>query len=76
TASIAAGPGGEATPVEAPPAPAPEPGQAPPPPPQDSPGGGFFSKIGDFLQSPTGRQLTNTVTREITRSLFGTRRRR
>ncbi|MEU9820830.1 helicase HerA-like domain-containing protein [Pseudonocardia alni] len=76
TASIAAGPGGEATPVESPPAPAPEPGQAPPPPPQDSPGGGFFSKVGDFLQSPTGRQLTNTVTREITRSLFGTRRRR
>ncbi|MEJ8281274.1 helicase HerA-like domain-containing protein [Pseudonocardia spirodelae] len=77
TASIAAGPGGEATPVGAP-APAPEPGQAPPPPPQpqDDSGGGFLSKVGAFLQSPTGRQITNTVTREITRSLFGTRRRR
>jgi len=69
TQRIAAGPGEAATPVGAPPADA-----APPPPPE--PSGGFLSKIGDFLSSPTGRQITNTVTREITRSLFGTRRRR
>ncbi|MEV1295254.1 helicase HerA-like domain-containing protein [Pseudonocardia sp. NPDC049635] len=71
TRRIAAGPGEAATPVGSPPPPA----EAPPPPaPEES--GGFLSKIGEFLSSPTGRQLTNTVTREITRSLFGTRRRR
>ncbi|WP_370588634.1 helicase HerA-like domain-containing protein [Pseudonocardia sp. C8] len=76
TGRIASGPGGEATPVGAPPAAAGTP-PAQPAPPQDGDGGsGWFSKVGDFLQSPTGRQITNTVTREITRSLFGTRRRR
>ncbi|MFP5022800.1 helicase HerA-like domain-containing protein [Pseudonocardia phyllosphaerae] len=54
----------------------PAPEQAPPPAPQQEDEGGFISKVGAFLQSPTGRQLTNTVTREVTRSLFGTRRRR
>ncbi|SFN78144.1 hypothetical protein SAMN05216207_102144 [Pseudonocardia ammonioxydans] len=87
TGRIASGPGGDAVPVGAP---APPPGDAPPPAgatpqaggtppppqPQDSSEKNWFSKIGDFLQSPTGRQITNTVTREITRSLFGTRRRR
>ena len=59
--------------------PPPAPADAPPPPPapaEEDEGGGIVGKLGDFLKSPTGRQIANTVTREITRSLFGTRRRR
>ncbi|MEQ3554103.1 helicase HerA-like domain-containing protein [Pseudonocardia nematodicida] len=70
----------EAAGVEAAPAPAPgTPAPAPPPaapPAREAAEGGLFAKFGDFLKSPTGKQITNTVTREITRSLFGTRRRR
>ncbi|TCK25626.1 helicase HerA-like domain-containing protein [Pseudonocardia endophytica] len=59
-------------------APPPPPADAPPPaaPPAEEEGGGLFDKVGAFFNSPLGKQLTNTVTREVTRSLFGTRRRR
>ena len=60
-------------PEGAPPADAPPPAAAPA---QEEEGGGLFEKAGAFFNSPLGKQLTNTVTREITRSLFGTRRRR
>ena len=59
-------------------APPPPPADAPPPaaPPAQEEGGGLFDKVGAFFSSPLGKQITNTVTREVTRSLFGTRRRR
>jgi DNA helicase HerA-like ATPase len=65
-------------PEGAPPPPGAPPADAPPPaapPAQEEEGGGLFDKVGSFFSSPLGKQITNTVTREVTRSLFGTRRR-
>ncbi len=67
-----------ATPAPPEGAPAAPPPDAPPPaapPAQEEEGGGLFDKVGAFFGSPLGKQITNTVTREVTRSLFGTRRR-
>ncbi len=70
--NAAPAPEGAPPPPGAPPADAAAPA---PPPAQEEEGGGFFEKAGAFFTSPLGRQITNTVTREVTRSLFGTRRR-
>lgn len=69
--NAAPAPGQPEAPVPPPGAPAEAPPQAPP----EEEGGGMFAKVGAFFSSPLGRQVTSSVTREITRSLFGTRRR-